>query len=74
MSSLLAQYSSDGLSRNLREMCWGGNNNFVSRAGGGGKKRKRPLKLIQRKQNVIAETKVTVCMNVKIENKQPMEP
>ena len=34
MSSLLAQYSSDGLSRNLREMCWGGNNNFVSRAGG----------------------------------------
>ena len=34
--SLLAQYSSDGLSRNLREMCWGGNNNFVSRAGGGG--------------------------------------
>ena len=35
MSSLLAQYSSDGLSRNLREMCWGGNNNFVSRAGGG---------------------------------------
>ena len=40
MSSLLAQYSSDGLSRNLREMSWG--EIIILSVGLGGKKRKRP--------------------------------